>query len=185
LHSRPDVKAAAYEVEKSGYLLQSARAAFLPSFNMVAGLGFQAFQPQRLFLMPQSYVYNASGALLAPVINRRALKANYSQANATQIEALYQYQKSILNAYTEVANNLTNISTLENNLRLRRQRASSLQMATEAATELFQSSRATYLDLLVARQNQLEARWQYINNILELNIARLNLYKSLGGLAVE
>jgi outer membrane protein TolC len=50
---------------------------------------------------------------LAPLINRNAIKAEFSSANARQIQAMYNYERVILNAYLEVSNQLSNIDNLE------------------------------------------------------------------------
>ncbi len=43
LTNRPDIRQAEYELAAAGLDIQSARANFLPSFGIRAGLGFQAF----------------------------------------------------------------------------------------------------------------------------------------------
>jgi outer membrane protein TolC len=53
------------------------------------------------------------GDLAAPLINRNAIKAEFSSANARQIQAMYNYERVILNAYLEVSNQLSNIDNLE------------------------------------------------------------------------
>ncbi len=49
-----------------------------------------------------SLIYNTAGELVAPLINRRAIKAEYRSANARQLQAVYEYQRTVLNAFTEV-----------------------------------------------------------------------------------
>ena len=44
--------------------------------------------------------------------NRNGLKALYLNANALQTQAVYRYEKAVLNAYIEVANQLSNINNL-------------------------------------------------------------------------
>ena len=39
---------------------------------------------------------------MAPLINRNAIKATYYSANSKQIQAIYNYERTILNAYIEV-----------------------------------------------------------------------------------
>jgi hypothetical protein len=41
---------------------------------------------------------------MAPLINRNAIKAPYLNANAKQIQALYDNERSFLNAYVDVLN---------------------------------------------------------------------------------
>jgi outer membrane protein TolC len=64
------------------------------------------------FKSPASLLYSFTGDLAAPLINRNAIKAEFS-ANARQIQAMYNYERVILNAYLEVSNQLSNIDNLE------------------------------------------------------------------------
>jgi outer membrane protein TolC len=57
-------------------------------------------------------LYSLAGDLAAPLINRNAIKAEFSSANG-QIQAMYNYERVILNAYLEVSNQLSNIDNLE------------------------------------------------------------------------
>ena len=54
---------------------------------------------------------------LAPLFNRNGIKAIYYNANALQTQAVYRYERTVLNAYVEVANQLSNISNLAAELR--------------------------------------------------------------------
>jgi outer membrane protein TolC len=65
-----------------------------------------------LFKSPASLLYSLAD-LAAPLINRNAIKAEFSSANARQIQAMYNYERVILNAYLEVSNQLSNIDNLE------------------------------------------------------------------------
>jgi outer membrane protein TolC len=53
------------------------------------------------------------------LINKRAIKAAYYNANARQVQAVYHYEQTILAAYIEVANQLSKIKNLENGLQIK------------------------------------------------------------------
>jgi NodT family efflux transporter outer membrane factor (OMF) lipoprotein len=181
LDNRPDIIMAFLELEKNKCQVQIAKAQFFPSFNITASGGFQAFNPRYLIQSPSSLAYGILGNLTAPLINRGAIKADFSRAKSGQIEAMYQYQKSILNAYVDVLDKLNTINNLESNLKLREERVAALSKAIDASFELFKSSRASYLELLYTRQSELDAQWELISNKVDLQIAQITLYKSLGG----
>jgi outer membrane protein TolC len=46
------------------------------------------------------------GELAAPLINRNAIKAEFANANAIQVTKHYNYDRTVLNAYLEVSNQL-------------------------------------------------------------------------------
>ncbi|HBL42484.1 MAG TPA: hypothetical protein DDZ90_03720, partial [Planctomycetaceae bacterium] len=75
LNNRADIRQAERELQAAGLEIQVAKARFYPSLVLNAGVGYSAFNPRYLFITPESLVYNAVGELVAPVINRRAIKA--------------------------------------------------------------------------------------------------------------
>jgi outer membrane protein, multidrug efflux system len=113
LINRPDIKKAELELLATKFDVKSAKAAFYPSFNITGSLGFQSFNTNFLFNSPQSLAYNVLGSLTTPLLNRSAIKAQFNNAKANQIDAMLNYQKTILNGYVEVSNEISNLKNLE------------------------------------------------------------------------
>lgn len=178
---RPDIRSAAHGVEASRFNLEAAKAAFYPTLNITAGLGFQAFNPQFLFSTPASLAYSALGGLVAPLINKNALKARFNTAKAHQLNALYQYQQSILNGYVDVLNAVTRMERLRDMEAMRKEQSVVLNEAVGLSTELYQYAKANYLEVLLAQQNALQARLDYIDVVQQQQQAKVRLYKALGG----
>ncbi|MFY8191382.1 MAG: TolC family protein, partial [Bacteroidia bacterium] len=137
LKNRPDLREAAFQVEAAKLNVKAANAAFYPSFTINGTVGFQAFSTQYLFLNPESFAYALIGNLTAPLINRSAIKSQFKVANANQLEALYNYQKSILDAYVEVNNELAAIKNLEQVHNHKQQEVNALVQATEISKDLY------------------------------------------------
>jgi multidrug efflux system outer membrane protein len=181
LLNRPDIRAAEHEIQASRYDLNAARASFFPALTISTAIGYQAFNPGVLFLTPASLGYTALGSLLAPIINRNALKAQFNTAKANQLTAIYQYQETILNGYIEVINELSSFQTLQELHVLKKQQAHISEQSVHTANELFMNARATYLEVLFTQQNHLEAELELIDINERQKIATVNLYKALGG----
>lgn len=181
LENRPDIKAARFQVEASRFNVKAAKAAFFPNINITAGVGYQAFDPKLLFMTPASLAYSAIGSLVAPLINMNALKAQFRKAKAEQISSMYEYQKSILNGFTEVVNELSNIRNLTDNTSFKKQQSDVMQQAVVTSRELYRAGRANYLEVLVAQQNALMVNLELVNVQLRQKKAHVNLYKALGG----
>ncbi len=181
LANRPDVREAEFQIEASKFDLKVAKAAFFPSFNITASFGFQAFNPDYLFMAPASIAYTAVGTLVAPLINRNALKAQFNKAEANQLTAMYHYQKTILNAYVEVANELSNIHNLQKINTLKKQQNEVLQQSVETSHLLYRYGRASYLEVLIAQRNALQSSLELIGFAKQLRIAGVKIYKALGG----
>jgi outer membrane protein, multidrug efflux system len=181
LKYRPDVRQAEYEVLASKADLKSARAAFLPSFNITGAYGFQAYKTSYLFFTPESIAYSILGGLTAPLINRSAIKANFNVEKARQREALYNYQQSIINGYIEVYNEVSSIKTLSDVFELKSREAALLTESIETSSELFKARRATYLEVIVAQKNALQTKLELVDIKKRQFNASVNLYKALGG----
>lgn len=181
LSNRPDIRAAEFQVQSTKFDLKAAKAAFFPNLNIAAGLGFNAFNPEFLFAAPASMAYSAIGSLVAPLLNLSNLKAHFNTAKANQITAMYNYQKVILNGYTEVANELSNIQNLQQINSLKKQQNEVLINSVETSTELYNSAKANYLEVLLAQQNSLQTQLELVNTNKRLRISFVNIYKTLGG----
>lgn len=181
LSNRPDIREAEFQVQASKFDLKSAKAAFFPNLNITAGLGFQAFNPEFLFTSPASLAYSVLGGLVAPLVNMNALKAQFNTAKASQLTAMYNYQKTILNCYVEVANELSNLNNLQLINSFKKQQSDVLTQSVETSNELYKSGRATYLEVLLAQQNSLQTQLELISVNKRQRIATVNIYKALGG----
>ncbi len=178
---RPDIREAEFELTASRADVKAAKAAFYPSLSINGSIGFQAYKPNLLFFTPESYVYGIIGTLATPVVNRAAIKAEFRRANAQQLEALYNYQKSIVNGYTEVYNHINGIANLETIHAFKTDEVNALTESIETSAELFRTGRATYLEVIVAQQNALLARLELVDIRKQQFISTVNLYKALGG----
>jgi len=180
LVNRPDIKQA--EMELAAYKLDvlSARANFYPSFSLKAGVGFQAFNPAFL-INPKSIIYNLAGDLVAPLINRNAIKATYLNANAKQLQAIYNYEKTILNAHIDVLNHLSQISNYTNSYNTKAQEVNILLQSVNIANNLFYSARADYAEVLLTQREALESKMELIEIKMKQIHAKVNIYRALGG----
>ena len=158
-----------------------ARENFLPTFNINAGVGFEAFAVKYLFNTPQSLAAAVAGELVAPLINRYAIRAEYKNASARQIQAAYEYEQSIINAYVEVANQISNVDKLKKNYQLKTSQVEALVQSIDVANQLFKSARTDYLDVLLTQRDTLDAKQDLIETQQKQFDAMVDLYKSLGG----
>jgi len=181
LINRPDIKQAELELFAAKCDVKAAQAEFYPSFTISGGVGYNAFKTSYLFTTPESLIYNLVGDLTAPLINRNAIKAEFNKANAMQLQAMYEYQKSILNGYVEVSNELSNISNLEQFYTLKNKEVQALTTAIAISNDLFKSSRVDYFEVLMTQRDALESKLELIETKKNQLIAVTNIYKALGG----
>lgn len=181
LENRPDIKQAELQLAAAKLDVKVAKANFYPSLNIVGGIGFQAFNAQYLIKAPESIIYSLAGDLMAPLINRNAIKAAYFSANSKQIQAVYNYERTILNGYIEVANQLSNISNLKKSYDLKEKQVRALTESITISTGLFKSARADYMEVLLTQRDALESKFELAETKMQQMNARVNIYRALGG----
>lgn len=181
LMNRPDVKQAELELVAAKLDVKVARAEFYPSLDISAAFGVQAFKPSYLFTMPESLLYSLAGDLAAPLINRNAIKAEFASANARQLQALYNYDKTILNAYLEVSTQLSKIDNLQKGYDLKSQQVDALNKSIDVSNDLFKSARVDYFEVLMTQRDALEANLELIDTKKEQLNAAVHVYRDLGG----
>ena len=181
LNNRPDILQAEHELAAAKLDVQVARKEFYPSLDISAAFGLQAFKPSYLFRLPESLLYNLAGDLTAPLLNKNAIKAEFNSANARQIQAIYNYERTLLNAFTEVSTQLSNIDNLEKGYVYKSQEVDALNKSIDVSNELFKSARADYLEVLMTQRDVLDAKLELIETKKQQLNAVVNVYKALGG----
>jgi NodT family efflux transporter outer membrane factor (OMF) lipoprotein len=183
LQLRPDVRRAERNLAANGLDVVVARKNFYPRGFITAGVGYDAFNPTYLFMTPQALVGQAVGNMLLPLINRKGIKADYFTANARQLQALYDYQRTLLNAFTEVVTRTAKVQNYLRSIEIKKQQVKALERSVDDATKLYQSgvSGIEYIDVLFAQRDLFDARRVLIDTKREQLSAIVNTYQALGG----
>jgi len=143
-----------------------------------------------------SPAFNLAGSLTAPLLNSAAIKADYRSANARQVQAVIEYERAILSAYTEVYNQLMaisnselryeqifeQVSTLETAIEISKALyQSTLETAIEISKALYQSAQADYYEVLMTTRDWLEAEIELVEARKDQMQANVAVYQALGG----
>lgn len=180
LQNRPDIRQAEQELVACKLDVKAAKAAFYPSIRLNAGVAFQAFNPA-VWFNPASILYNVFGDLMAPLLNRNAIQAAYNTANAKQMEAVYNYEKSILIGYTDVVNQLSAIKNYGDSYKTKSKEVTILTQSVDISSSLFNSARADYMEVLLTQREALQTRMELIEIKAKLLNSKVAIYKALGG----
>jgi len=181
LTNRPDIRKAEYELKAAKLDTKVAKANFYPSFTLRAGIGLESFKTKYLTSTPESLLYGLAGDMVAPLINRNAIKAEYYNANDKQLQAVFDYEKTILNAHIEVLNGLSKIENIKKSYYQKERQVAALTNSIEITNKLFYSARADYMEVLLTQRDALESKLELVETKQEQMTARVNMYKSLGG----
>ncbi|MBE7176224.1 MAG: efflux transporter outer membrane subunit [Mucilaginibacter polytrichastri] len=180
LLNRPDVRAAELELQAMNADIRAARAAFLPSLTLTPYVGLNAFRSALLF-NPGSFAYGILGGLSAPIFNQRRLKTDFRITVAEANQRLFEYQKSILNAFLEVESSLNGMGNFRNAFNKKQQEVDALRKALSVANDLYLVGRATYLEVITAQRSVLDAELELAGTKRNIYLNSINMYRALGG----
>ncbi|TGE27496.1 efflux transporter outer membrane subunit [Hymenobacter metallicola] len=181
LHNRPDIRQAEQNLVAAKLDVQVARTNFYPSLRITGAVGTAAFQPGLLATWPESMLLSLAGDVAAPLINKNGIKALYYSANARQTQAVYNYERTVLNAYVEVANQVASIRNLEKSYGEKAQAVQALNESNTISNNLFRSARADYTEVLFTQRDALESKFDLIETKMQQLNASVNVYRALGG----
>ncbi|NBX24945.1 MAG: TolC family protein [Planctomycetes bacterium] len=181
LHNRPDIRRAELEIQSAGMELTVARTAFYPRLTLTGGVGYEANSASYMFQTPETIAANVAGGLVAPLINTAELQAEYLAANAVQLTAIYEYQRTVIEAFTEVVTRLSMVQKYRRSMQLKTEQMKSLEASVASASQLFQNARVEYSEVLFTQRDLLEAKLLVIETKREQLAAIVNTYQALGG----
>ena len=180
LENRPDIRQAERELAAAGLDVKVARVNFYPQLVITGTVGLQSLILNHLF-EPNAVLGDIAGGLVGPLINRRAIRAQYLTANRRQLQAIYSYQRVILEAFTQVINRVTKVQNFSNSIEIKKQQLKTLEAAVQFADDLFQNARIEYIDVLFVQRDLRDARVVLIDTKTEQLAAIVNTYQALGG----
>lgn len=181
LERRPDIRQAELGLQAAKLDVKVARARFYPSLSIDADLGIQTFSLLKFGAMPASLLYGAFAKIMAPLLNRADIKADYFAANAKQMQAVVGYEQTVLTAFSEVVTTLAAIRNIDQRFERKARQVDLLKQAIDTSNALFASARADYLEVLTTRREALEAELELIETKESQLVSRIDLYRALGG----
>ena len=178
LKNRPDVHNAEMTLASCFHDVQTARSQFYPNIS----IGFTgAFTNASGGLNPGKWLTNLFGGLTQPIFNRGALTANLKVSKIKYEQAFNSWQNAILQAGNEVSNALVNYNSYDANSKLEAQRIEVLTKNVEDTRALYKSSGSSYLEVLTAQTQLLNAQLSKVSDDFSKMQAVVSLYTALGG----
>lgn len=177
---RPDVRAAEQRLVAANANVGAARAAFFPRIALTASVGTASQELSGLFdAGSKAWLFNPM--LKLPLFDAGRTRANVDVAEARKVQAVADYEKTIQQAFREVADALAAGSTygeqtvaLEANLRAQQARFERVKAREQAGI-------ANYLEVLDSSRDAFSAEQAMASSRRQLLSARVTLYKALGG----
>lgn len=180
LGRRPDIVAARWQVEAAGSGIKAAKARFYPDINLSASIGVESLAYGNPFTAASRAI--AFGpAISLPIFNKGALRANLKGEVAAYDLAVANYNQALNEAYTDVAQQIAAIHSIDAQLPIRREALAAAQRGFALAQERYRLGLTSQL-VTVAAETTLFNQQQ---SLLSLEVNRRNqqigLFKALGG----
>ncbi|KVR19798.1 RND transporter [Burkholderia ubonensis] len=180
LARRPDVFAAARRADAASLELGVARTAWLPTLTLTAQGGF-ASRDLGSFLDRNSSLWGLGASVAQTLLDGGKRRAAVDAARAGTDIAAANYRATALDALRDVQDALNDIAAQKERIA----RYESAARATDAATRLSLSryghGYVSYLEVIDADRDALNARRQLIHSRQALATATVSLVRALGG----
>lgn len=180
LGHRADIVAARLRVESGLHGMESAKAAFYPNVNLRAFFGFSSVGFDK-FLDSGSRVPGAGLAISLPIFDAGRLRNEYRFVTAQTDGAIVNYNKTLVNAFRDVADQVSSLDAAEQQLR---KQAAALAHAEETyalAQQRYAAGITGRVPVLDAETAVLSQRRSLVDLQARWSIARVQLIHALGG----
>jgi multidrug efflux system outer membrane protein len=177
---RPDVRRAEREYAQSTANLGVATADLYPHFSIPLSLGPTASQVHDLF-EHASLLWRAGVDGTQNLYSGGRLRANVGVARANEEAALLSYRKTVLNAFGEVEDALSNQWAEELRYRALTAQLADVRQALLEAQKRYRAGQVGLLPVLEDQQLVYSTQDAQVSSVLARCLAEISLFKALGG----
>jgi NodT family efflux transporter outer membrane factor (OMF) lipoprotein len=177
---RPDLQGLLSQIEASKEDLKASRLDYLPSFNLSANIGFQAFGLNQL-LSQDSQIFSIGPVINLPIFNGGRIDANVAAKNAMKDQAIAEYHEQLLTALRESADGISSVKAATSSLQL-------VSKSNQSAQNVFDIYQQRYSAGLLSKEQIEKSVIEYDRQKSNLYIAQKNvlnayvqLIQALGG----
>jgi len=167
LERRPDIATMERQIALENAQVGIARTAFYPHITLSGGGGWQSSDIESLLSAP-SLVWSLGADALEPLLQGGRNRANLAAARAAYDQSVANYRQSVLTAFQEVEDGISNLSTLSQALSTQGAAVEDARKALEIANNRYVGGVTNYLDVITAqttlltnalRRNCSASRW--------------------------
>ncbi len=177
---RPDIAAARQRVSSAAAGVGVARTAFFPSVRLGASGGYQSDDISDLIAAP-NLMWAIGPSLLTTVFDGGRRRAEIRRAEAVLDEAGQSYRQVVLAAFQQVEDQLSLINQYGQAGSAEQRATQAAQRALDLASSRYRDGAASYLDVVIAQANALQAQRRMLDLNNRQRRASVQLILALGG----
>ncbi|MDQ6647459.1 MAG: efflux transporter outer membrane subunit [Pseudomonadota bacterium] len=180
LGHRADLVAARWRVEAASGNIKAAKAEFLPNISIGAMAGVIALGGGNPLSLTSRF-YQVGPTLSLPIFDGGRLRANLGGQDAQYDLAVAQYNRTLVGAVNEVADDLSALQSLQDQLAAQQRAQTAAEQAWELALQRYKAGIGSYLEALSVRQQLLVAN-RGVASLQAQQVDRsVQLIEALGG----
>ena len=180
LERRPDIATFERDVAFANAQVGLAKAAFYPHITLSASGGLQSTALSSLFNAP-SLFWSLGADALQPVVQGGRNRANLAAAQAAYDEAVANYRETVLTAFQQVEDGISNLSNLSQALSTQAAAVDDARRALEIANNRYVGGVTNYLDVITAQTTLLSNQRLETQLLGQQLVSTVYLVKALGG----
>lgn len=178
LERRPDIREAELALKEAHANVGVAYTSMFPSISLTGEGGLESGDLSQLIKSP---IWNIGSGLLSPLFSFGKNRANWKRAQARMDQAVFAYEKKVLEAFKEVNIALISVHKSKEIRESRQKSENAARSYLDLANLQYINGVISYMDVLDAQRSLLDAEISLNNALLNEKIATSSLYKALGG----
>jgi len=180
LERRPDISTAERLMAYQNAQVGIARAAFYPHVTLSGSAGWQSTDITSLLNAP-SLFWSLGADALQPILQGGRNRANLAAARSAYEQSVANYRQSVLTAFQEVEDGISNLSTLSQALTTQGAAVDDARRALAIANNRYIGGVTSYLDVINAQTTLLASQRLETQLLGQRMVSSVYLVKALGG----
>jgi outer membrane protein, multidrug efflux system len=180
LERRPDISTAERQMAFQNAQVGIARIAFYPHVTLSGAAGWQSADIASLLNAP-SLFWSLGADALEPILQGGRNRANLAAARAAYDQSVANYRQSVLVAFQEVEDGISNLSTLSQALSTQGAAVEDARRALTIANNRYIGGATNYLDVITAQTTLLTSERLETQLLGQQMVSSVYLVKALGG----
>jgi NodT family efflux transporter outer membrane factor (OMF) lipoprotein len=177
---RPDVREAEARLHETTAQTGVAVANFYPDVTLNGNVNVESFHVSNLFT-PTSTVFAVGPAISIPIFEGGQLLGNLELRESQQREAAISFQKTVLRAWKEVDDALTDYREAQRRRAEVAQSVTENRAALQAAKQRYTEGAIDFLNVIAAQAQLLQSENDLADSDTLIATDLVNLYRALGG----